>query len=387
MSFHPILHATGNNRSTNSRGRNSSSSSSCTTINHSVTPHCNGQNVSNEVMSTDNSESSLSERRSSFTSQLLSGVEKCLGATGPVWDPFLNRVPLMMQMDSKRMTTQHSPIELNQTMADTGRDLLMQLIMLDGRIRLHDRMGPSAARQQLNSIVWPHLLTILKQDDVQYDVHRTDKHGLTVLHHICSYPLLDGSLIVHLLDRLLQLGADPCAKKNLSGNTPLLRNIKSYRTPMGVIKRFLDHGTSLNDTVCWNGRTCIHWMVWQADLAMLRSMFLELPHCYTSAIDYSIEGQCWRTGRMVTVVELARSLCKDAEGDEKRAKAPAIFDLLTSEREKQYTEIRSSLQHHTPLRLNQATNLTTIVFSYIAASDYDSSRSHQKQQHQKEKAS
>jgi len=254
--------------------------------------------------------------------------------------------------------------------------------------------------KQLDAIVWPRILQLLNVDNshdngghdaidgndddghavgsnpsrirMVYDVTRRDSIGRTALHLACSGPTLsEGSCVYRVLARLLSLGADANAMTN-DGLVPIFLLVLSsgFDPWIPAMEFLLRHGADLNLQAEPNDETFIHRLIYLRRFRILRDMYAELSY-YMSAIDYSltVEGSA---DEVETIIQYAsnRALFGSYRQHDQKLDG-IILTLLKTERQKQYMAIRSLLRQHTPLRLNHHTDLTDVVFAYIAAEDYD----------------
>jgi len=221
------------------------------------------------------------------------------------------------------------------------------------------------------------------QHRCQYDVRRRDKKGMTALHMACTCSMKQGSFVYRVIERLLQLGADPCATDQDSRPPHL---VLSYRLPAEeltpVLGLLFRTGADIHAQNRW-GWGIIDECIDAHRIDVLQWMFLHLPH-HTSAIDYarmhpSTPGPAG--GRPRTIIMIAdvayRAACLDRDmamashNDDEgkcrsvRDKCHDIVKLLKSQREKQYTAIRTMLNHHTQL----IPDLANIAFSYVESED------------------
>lgn len=231
-------------------------------------------------------------------------------------------------------------------------------------------------------------------------MHHKDWNGRTALHHICATysRLVPDFVLYRLMERLLSMGADANSQSfirdrsehGVPQSTPLLtlawprKYDKSVAPDIQTIKLLLDHmdARAIN-TRDERGCTFLHRIVAGRYLDLLQSMYTQLPHDSTSAMDYTLIadlqlGSSSRTLIGLTHAELQLLATERHTGTKNSkeraiAKATKILDLLKTEREKQYATIRSLLQRHTSLKLNDHTDFTAVVFSYIVAPDYGKS--------------
>lgn len=173
------------------------------------------------------------------------------------------------------------------------------------------------------------------------------------------------SALYRLLERLLELGADPSTVDGLD-EYPLMTLMQHFKVDLATVKLPLDHGhrrgVDLINARVREGPTFLHRMVSSGKVDLLREMFTHLPH-YTSTIDDSLKTKNWTNGEMESLVPYAASMSEKAFDEECKQRVAAISTLLMLERGKQYTTIRSLLTQYTPLKLNNANDLTTVVLS------------------------
>jgi len=296
----------------------------------------------------------------------------------------------MLKEDSQR-PAHLSRIDLNQSDSDTGRDVIMHLIQLYFIMWVHERWIEPPIKRQFDDVVWARIMKLLDvngedqdadangDDDsgshrVRYDVTRRDVHGRTALHHACmtSSAIREGCCIYRLAERLLELGVDPNAESG-DGVSPYMLVLSSRidcqtDESLPMVKHFQAHGADINGQSSLGKLSCMGRLVSCRRRNLLRAMYQRLPY-YMSAIDYSLLGKVGE--RLVTVAELAGNLASNASNAEDRGAYNYILILIKTEREKQYAAIRSLLQQCIPLHLNQHTDLTDIIFSFIAARDYE----------------
>jgi len=204
----------------------------------------------------------------------------------------------------------------------------------------------------------------------RYDVHRSDGNGRTSLHHLCFHQshMSCGNVSYQLAERLLQLGADPNALDR-RGYTPLHAAASSSMwtdsidASFRLIRLLLEYGADLSRAK-YNGWNCMHFLVHsrQAGLALLKCLYSHLPRLMSS-VDYSMNN----------VLEFV--VDEMFESDEQQLHEPEandrvlqrILNLLTHQSRRQYADIQQALHQHTPLKLNDHSDLSDIVLSYIKA--------------------
>jgi len=82
-----------------------------------------------------------------------------------------------------------------------------------------------------------------------------------------------------------------------------------------------------------------------------------------SAFDYSLTGKNPFTHQMQTIVPFTASTYSKLFNQQPSQQCGDILNLIKSEREKQYTAIRTMLHQHSAL----IPDITNIILSYIAA--------------------
>jgi len=305
------------------------------------------------------------------------------------WDTAV-KVLNLFEEDTQR-PVHLSLIDLNQTRSEDGCDILMQLI------KLHSLKMIEPLKRQFDDVVWTRVMELLDinceddDDDVDddengnsengsdrhrvgYDVTRRDFAGYTALHHACTVSMSEGCSMYRLAQRLLELGADPNTKHRL--DLSLLMDVTSSWWSceshpdmlLPAIKLLLTYSADINAQTSSSGFTCMAGLLYRHRLDLLRTMYERLPH-YMSAVDYSLLGKVGQ--RWMTLTQLAANQLSNASNEQGREVYNAILTLILTEREKQYADIRHLLHLHTPLRLNQHSDLTAIIFSFIKAKDYE----------------
>jgi len=337
----------------------------------------------------------LVEQRRAFTDSVLHAI-KILDGYHAV-QTIVDRVLKLFKEDSQRAVDQ-SLIDLNQCDPQNGQDVLMQLIHFHSYLATYGGWFDETMKQQFDDIVWGKIIKILDcncdddkyndesgDDDsdihrVRYDVTRRDKVGRTVLHHACMVSMNEVSIVYHLAERLLNLGADPNACDRC-GASPLMLVLEALDRDgqhdrqqdqlLSMVKLLLDYGAEINAQSTHRSmtRSCMAVLVSSLRFSVLCVMYAQLPYDM-SAIDYSRTAFC-RGSQQESLVQFASSCVAHTRDLYAREKLEDIFILLTSEREKQYAAIRQLLHHHTPLRLNSDSDLTDIIFSFIKATDYE----------------
>jgi len=331
----------------------------------------------------------LSEHCSSFSSRLVQLIQSLLARPHPrsAWSEYcekmtngLTQLIEMFKEDCKRPIEQsliHLNHHVDQRLGHAEADLLMHLIRLRRQVMMNEEINQSTLGREMDEIVFDRIMQLLpfqqpdtddRNDEKQpprYDVCWRDKCGMTALHALCTCPMAEGSVMYRLAERLLQLGMDPnmphCASPPIFSllSEGALKNA-------AAIKLMLDHGYDMSTQSKTSGVTCMHWLVEYADLDFMRHLYRHFPR-HLSAFDYSLT-----TNDGKTVTELATSkLAQPSMNATIQQMLRDMIQLLIEEREKQYSTIRSLLHMHTPLRLNNANDVSTIVFAYIAAHDYD----------------
>jgi len=336
-----------------------------------------------------------------FRQQILSELRAASNPIARRHDRYVTYVPvaidraLMVIAVDELISHQLSFIVLNQIQDENGNDVLFKLLDLHRyfhRIYAVGRHCPASERRAaadamklIESKVWPQVMRLLGEPGMDsggsgYDVMRTDRYGRTALHYAFDLPVSKGSTVYRVVERLLQLGANVDALDRY-GKTPVMYYIRwgmhQQLSNLALIQLLLDYGgeSHINHQV-EGGMTLIHLVVAYAEIDLLREMYERLPH-HMSAIDYTLTSDDICDCPPQTLIQLA-SLCATGEYEyvHEPERYQEILDLLLSEREKQYGVIRSLLHRHTPLKCNNMTDLSTIVFSYIAAADYHCATGH-----------
>jgi len=331
--------------------------------------------------------SSLAEQRYIYTSRLLAILVDAQRRWTPEYEERSNalqrgmsRIVEMTNEDSQRHVEQ-SLIDLNQCHSISELDVvdvLTGVVELSNRI-LSDEQLAKSCKAMLETLIWPRIMALMNLDGSDhecYDMQRVFWSGGTALHFLCASRchMLSGNITARLAERLLQLGADPNAL-DFSNHTPLIVAASGSWTDSAdalfpLIRLLLDHGADIN--VCdKDGWPCMYYLIGEERFDMLQRLYDDLPQVM-SGIDYSTTFLC--RDRWINVFDAAAGALKNAQERETTlgwSNAEAILNLLTEQAKQQYHDIQQALHLHTPLKLNDHTDLTDIVLSYIKAVETD----------------